>query len=458
MRRSRAVRAAALSLGITVALALLKLATWAATGSLAVLSQALDSLVDVVALGLVFFGVRLAEKPADEEHHYGHAKAENLVAFAQTLVLGGLVLWVAGQSVLRLGRGIAPVEAPAYALALLAASGLVDALRARILVAAARREDSDALRAGALNVVTDVATAGVAVVSLAFVRAGAPEADSIGALLVGAGVLYAAVRLGRRSVDVLMDRAPAARREAVARAAAGAAGVQEARRVRVRSAGRQLFADVTVTADRTTTLERAHDIAEAVEREIEREVPGSDVVVHVEPAADSGGLVERAQAAASKVPGTHEVHNVSVHAFADGGRRALHVTLHAKVPAHTSLAEAHVLSEGIERAVADELGGDVRVDSHIEPMAPTALGVDVTGDRRDLVDDVQRIALEEPDVVDCHEVVVTSSSGALAVVAHVRGRGSLPLARIHDASERIEKAVHAAHPEVGDVLIHFEPA
>ena len=169
-------------------------------------------------------------------------------------------------------------------------------------------------------------------------------------------------------------------------------------------------------------------------------------------------MLERAQAAASREAGVHEVHNVAVHAFDEHGRRRLHVTLHAKVEGNLSLERAHELADRIEASVTDELGPSVRVDSHIEPLEGTSFGRDVTGAREDLVEDVRAAATHEVDVLDCHEVLVTSASGGLTVVAHVRGRSDLPLNRIHDASERIENAVRSAHPDVASVIIHFEPA
>jgi divalent metal cation (Fe/Co/Zn/Cd) transporter len=255
-----------------------------------------------------------------------------------------------------------------------------------------------------------------------------------------------------------MDRAPRARAEAISEAARRASGVTETRRVRVRGGERGVFADVTVAADRTATLQRAHDIAEEVESEIARVAPDADVVVHVEPVVATSGLVERVQAAASRTPGVREIHNVLVHEFDDRGQRRLRVTLHAKVPPHTSLQEAHETADRIEAAVAEELGPDARIDSHIEPLAPTTQGRDMTEARSDLVADVKRVAESEEDVVDCHEVLVTSAGDELSIVAHVVGRGDLPLERIHDASQRIEKSIRASHPEVGPVLIHFEPA
>ncbi|HEX2294975.1 MAG TPA: cation diffusion facilitator family transporter [Actinomycetota bacterium] len=451
-------RAAAQALAITLALAAAKVAVWAATSSLAVLSQALDSLLDVVALALLLVGVRVAAKPADRSHHYGHAKAENLVAFTQMLLLGGLVVAVVLEAAGRLGSDEAAPTAPWYALALLAISAGVDLWRARALLRASREHRSQALEAGALNVAGDVGTALVALVSLGLVRAGAEGADAVGALIVSAVVVFAGVQVTRRSVDVLMDRAPGGPVEAIQAAAARAAGVTETRRVRVRGSGDHVFADVTVGAGRTASLERAHDIAEAVEAEIEKVAPGTDVVVHVEPAAETSGLVERVQAAASRTTGVHEVHNVSVHAFDEEGRRKLHATLHAKTDQGTSVAEAHDLSDRIEAAVRTELGADARVDTHIEPLQPTSFGRDVTADRPDVVESVRRAAAAESDVVDCHEVLVTQARDRLAVVAHVRGRADLALGLMHEASVRIEKAVHAAHDDVGEVLIHFEPA
>jgi cation diffusion facilitator family transporter len=456
--RKGAERVALFALAITGALTIAKVGVWLTTSSLVILSQALDSAIDLVALGLVLVAVRVASKPADESHQYGHGKAENLVAFAQTVFLGLIVIAVFVEAISRLIEGSAPPEVPWYAIALLAASAAIDVVRVAWMMRVARREGSDALRAGALNIATDIGTASVALLSLLLVRAGWEGADAVGSLIVAFAVAVAAVRLGRKSVDVLMDRAPDEPSEAIQSAAARAPGVAETRRVRVRSAGNQLFADVTVAAGRTSSLERAHDIAEQVEQEIEKVAPGTDVVVHVEPISETTGIVERVQAAASREQGVHEVHNVVVHAFDEQGRRKLHVTLHAKVREGMSLEEAHDLSERVEEAVTSELGPDVRVDSHMEPLRSTEFGRDVTSEREEIVSSVRGAALKEPDVLDCHEVLVTSTAGLLSVVAHVRARGDLPLGRIHDASEHIETEVRARHPEVGQVLIHFEPA
>lgn len=438
-------------------LAALKFAVWAATSSLAVLAQALDSVLDIAALGLVLFGVRIATKPADREHQYGHGKAEHLAAFTQTLLIGVVVVGVAIEASARLGDDASAVEAPWYALALLALSVVVDGGRAYLMVRTARAEHSDALQAGALNVAGDVGTALVALVSLFLVRAGLEQADAAGALVVVLAVVIFAIIIGKRSVDVLMDRAPEMRTQEIADAALHVPGVKEIRRVRVRRSGDKLFADVTVAAGRTASLERAHDMSDAVEREIEKVAPGADVVVHVEPIPETGGLVEKVQAAAGKIEGVHEVHNVMVHAFDEGGEQKLHVTLHAKVKPGTPLRQAHDVSDRIEETIASEIGRPVRVDTHIEPLGSTAFGRNVTTERADVVEAVRASARTEPDIIDCHEVVVTSTGDGVNVVAHVRGRSDLALHRMHDAATRIENSLLASDNDIRSILLHFEP-
>lgn len=442
---------------MTVGLALLKFAAWAATDSLAVLTQALDSVLDIVALGLVFLGVRLANKPADETHHYGHGKAENLAAFTQTMLIGVVVVGISFESISRLGEDDPGVSAPWYALALLLVSIVVDGGRVLFLMRTAAAEGSDALRAGALNIAGDIGTATVTLASLSLIRSGVERADAVGALLIAAIVAIAAARLGKRSADILMDRAPTARVAEIEQAASGTAGVRETRRIRVRASGDQLFADITVAAGRTYSLEHAHEIAERVEQEIERVAPGTDVVVHVEPETQTSGLVERVQAAASRLDDVYEIHNISVHAFDDEGRRRLHVTLHAKVTPSASLKYAHDVADQIEAVIVQELGPEVRVDAHIEPLETTEFAHDVTLERSDVAKAVQEVAISEPEILDCHEVIVTRTGSVLAVVAHVTGRANLALSTMHDASKRIENALHARFPELGDVLIHFEP-
>src|SRR5438552_1497170 len=194
---------------------------------------------------------------------------------------------------------------------------------------------------------TDLLGSSAVLVGLLLVRGGYRRADSAAALFVGVLVVAAAVRLMKRNVDVLMDRAPA---EAEAAARAAIAGVEPEvglRRLRMRQAGGRSFADVVITVPPDAPVGQGHEAADRVEAAVHEALPGSDVVVHVEPREDEIAIRERTHAAALAVPGVREVHNVTVLEVA--GRTE--VSLHLKLPGDLSLEDAHNVASEVERAI-----------------------------------------------------------------------------------------------------------
>src|SRR5262249_42259410 len=161
--------------------------------------------------------------------------------------------------------------------------------------------------------------------------------------------LVAATRLARNNIDVLMDRAPT-EAERVARAAIAELPEVELRRLRMRQAGGTQFADVVIGVPSAAALGQGHAAADArrapVEAALEEALPGSDIVVHVEPLEDAG-IRERAHAAAVGVPGVSEIHNLAL--LEVGGRTEL--SLHLKLPGDSTLEQAHDVAEQLERAV-----------------------------------------------------------------------------------------------------------
>jgi divalent metal cation (Fe/Co/Zn/Cd) transporter len=195
--------------------------------------------------------------------------------------------------------------------------------------------------------------------------AGYPGGDSIAALFVAALVLLAAGRLIRRNVDVLMDRAPA---EAEAAARAAIAGIEppvSLSRLRLRQAAGRTFADVVISVPPGAAVGQGHAVADRVEAELEDALPGSDVVVHVEPTADEAALRDRALAAAMTVPQVREIHNLSLVSL--GGDTE--VSLHLKLPGDLPLDQAHEIAEQVERAIITSVPEITSGQTHLEPLS-----------------------------------------------------------------------------------------
>ena len=446
-------RTALVSVLAAAALVVLKLTTGLATGSLGLLSEAAHSGTDLVAALLTLFAVGVAGRPADPSHQYGHGKAEHLAALAEATILIGASLFIAWRAVLRLTGGIeTEVDPRWYAIAVVLLVIAIDASRMVISQRAARRYGSAALQANAFHFGGDLAGSLAVLAGLALARAGYPDGDSIAALFVAVLVLLAAGRLIRVNVDVLMDRAPAEAEEAARRAIARLAPALELRRLRMRQAAGRHFADVVIGVPPDAAVGQGHAAASAVEAAVEAAVPGADVVVHVEP-ADEAAIRERAQAAATQVPGVREVHNVVV---LEVGPRT-EVSLHLKLPGTLSLEEAHELATEVERAIVGSVPEVDAVQTHLEPLAESAPGRAAAGaDVARHSAAVARVVREATGSSPRELRFLRTDDGLVAFLTLGLDPRS-PLSAAHARASEIEERIRAAAPEIADVIVHTEP-
>ena len=448
------LRSALISVFAAGLLVAVKLVTGLITGSLGFIAEAVHSATDLVAALLTFLALRVAIRPADREHPYGHGKAEHLAALAEGAFLCVASAFIAYQAVQRLIEGGGNhVDAAWWSIAVLLVVVVVDASRMIAARRAARRHSSPALAANSLHFASDLVGTSAVLLGLLLVRAGEPAADSIAALVVAVLVVVAAVRLMRTNVNVLMDRTPE-EAEAAARAAiAGAEPTLDLRRLRVRSAAGRNFVEATVGYRPDAALGEGHAVADAIEDAVRQALPGSDVVVHVEPGDAHGDLRERASAAALTVRGVREVHNVRVLDVA--GRPEL--SLHLKLPADLGLEEAHEIACAVEAAIREAIPEVRDVHSHIEPLTPDAPGAvprwaDVAAEERAVRGIVRDLTGVEPAVLRFRE-----GDEGLVVLVTVRLPGAQTLDAAHGVASEIERRIRDRAPAIAEVIVHTEP-
>jgi cation diffusion facilitator family transporter len=429
----------------------IKLASGLAAGSLAFVAEAAHSGTDLVAALLTFFAVGYARKPADATHQYGHLKAEHLTALAEATFLGLVSLVVGGLAIARLTGAIeTEVDAAWWVFVAAAVVLAIDATRTLVSLRSARRFGSEALLSNALHFGSDLVGTVAVVGGLVAARAGWPEGDSVAALFVALLVVSAAYRLARRNVDVLMDRAPAGDLAAARAAIVALEPRVELRRLRLRQAAGRSFADVVIAVSPGAAIGQGHEAADRVEAALARTLPGADVVVHVEPAAAGGTLDERIRAAATTVPRVRDLHNVTV---IDVGVTGVEVSLHLKLPANSTLDEAHATAEEVERSIIRSVPEVVRVQTHLEPLKALAEGRDVTRSDDDLLALVRAAAGDEP-----REVRVLHTDEGLVVFLTLRVEQGCSLADAHERASAVEARIRAAVADVTDVIVHTEPA
>ncbi len=452
--RSAPERIALASLVVATGLALAKLLVGIVTGSLSVLSEGLHSTLDAGVTALTFFAVRLAAKPPDHEHPYGHGRAENLAALAQATLLVLLGGGVAFEALVHLANGTI-IHPPWYAFALMVVSIGVDYGRSRALRRAARRYDSQALAADAANFTADLFGSAAVLAGLLVARAGWTAADPVAALVVVLLVWFIGTRVGISAVQVLMDSSPKGVDDRLRSAVGAVEGVVGVEGVRARKSGATTLADVTISVGRTSSVERSHEIASEIAKAVATAVPGAATVVHVEPSEKGEDVVARCFAAANRVGLADQVHNV----FAIEHSEGLWLTMHAKVPANTPLYKAHEITDELERELRSEIRGLARVEIHLEPRERQQVpGRVVSSKWPDIVTETVALAERYRPILHCHEVAVSEVAGGLHLILHCDAAPDEPISAIHAASLGIESEVHRLWPEVLSVTVHFEPA
>ena len=432
----------------------LKLGTGLITGSIAFLAEAAHSATDLVAALLTLFAVRVATRPPDEQHHYGHGKAEHLAALGESAVLLIVALAIGSESVHRLVSDASDgVEATWWAFVVLAVVIATDIARMVASGRSARRYGSPALAANAVHFASDLAGSIAVLAGTILVATGRPVGDAVAGVLVAVLVIGLAVRLLWQSVQVLMDRTSSEAEDRIRTALAALREPLELRRIRVRHAAGRVFADIVVGVAPDKGVGQAHATADAIEDLVRDALGNADVVVHVEPVAPAGGLRERATAAAAAVPEVREVHNVRVMRIGDENE----VSLHVKLPRELSLAEAHDVIERLESAVKAAVEEIHSVHTHIEPLARTdwasAPPEDDTAIEHAAVEEAVRgITGTLPAAVRFRD----AERGRVALVT-IKLPGEQPLPSAHHHAGRIEEAVRDRCPGLADVIVHTEP-
>jgi len=335
----------------------------------------------------------------------------------------------------------------------------VDFWRSRALGRIAAKYDSQALEADALHFSTDILSSGVVALGLLLVLLGRGfgigwlrDADPIAALFVAGVVVYVSWRLARRTIDALLDAAPAGVRSRIISAVSRVDGLLEVDRVRIRRAGNRYFADLSIGLSRNVTFQRSEQVADAVTDAVHNVLPDADVVVHSVPrAVNTENIFDRVRAVATR--NNLNVHDVSVQDL----RGNLHVEQHLELDERLSLKDAHDRVTVLETEIRRDVPEISSILTHIESEPATIEpGDEMVRDAR-LEKRLKAIAAEFPEILDMHDVQIKRVRGRLYVSCHCTMADDLPLTRVHDISTQLEIRFKQAAPELFRVLIHPEP-
>ncbi len=445
---------ALISLVASGGLSVLKLAAALVTGSLAMLSEALHSLSDFLATGITLAAVKFGDKPADEDHHYGHGKVESLAALFETGLLVALAVFILWEALQRLMGENHSAIFSWWAVAILLVSIAVDYNRSRALARAAEATKSPALAADAIHFASDMWSSGAALLGLLAVLLGYPWADTAVAIVVAAFILRACWKLGRASVNNLLDTAPEGVTQKLRGLVGDVPGVLDVAQIRAKPVGGQLFLTVGVDVARTHSVQEIVNIRERIQTAVLAAFPKADMTITTNPVAlDSETAFEQVRLVAQH-------RNMAIHHLAvqdvDG---KLAVSFDLEVDGATSLLAAHAQATLLEEEIRDALGGGVEVESHIEPLPQRLLHGRELSDaaRSQIIASLERLARGYKRMHDLHNIRVRETDGAIYLHYHCRFAPDLSVETVHGVIDALEEEIKATIPGIARVIAHAEP-
>jgi cation diffusion facilitator family transporter len=444
---------AAISVFASAGMAAAKFVVGIAIGSLALISEALHSSVDLIATIVTWLVVRVSDRPADDEHHYGHGKFESLSALGVIAMLYVLAGGILVASYGRLREGTPPPVLSAIPFVVLLIDIAVNFWRARALHRAARDTKSQALAADALHFASDVLGSMAVIIGLALSGLGYAWGDAAAAIAVAVMIALLGLRLARSTVETLLDRAPQGAAEKATAAIGSVPGVVGVERLRVRMVGPTHFIDAIAEVPRTFPIDRVEQIKRTAQEAVTKALGDADLTFTAVPVARDNESVRERIMVIARNSGL-AIHHVTVHDL--GGK--LTVSIDLEVDGEMALTAAHDIAHELERSIREDFGEDVEVDTHIEPLEPELpAGTDAAPERVEAVKATLSRFAADGAIHDIHNVRVRNTEAGEIVNFHCRAAPSMSVIKVHENVDEIERALRRAFPSIKRVISHAEP-
>jgi cation diffusion facilitator family transporter len=447
-------RTAVISLVASLLLAAAKLAIGLAIGSLALITDALHSCVDFLATGVTWIAVRVADRPADASHPYGHGKFENIAALAEATLLLLLAGGVMVEAVGRIRSGQPPPPVSVLAVAVLLVEIAVNAWRARELRRVGRETQSAALEADSLHFTSDVFSSLAVLGGFVLIAYGAAWGDAGAAIAVAVLIAVLALRLLMHTINALVDRAPEGMADLITERMTDVPGVLGVDNVRLRSVGPRHFVEANIDVARSLGLEQVAEVKDQAAIAARTVLRGADVTIQTLPVSPSDETVRDRMLLVARREGV-AVHHITVQHLNERLALALDLEVDGALP----LTDAHAVADRLEAAIRREFGRQTEIEIHIEPLEPEVTDVIDTPNslKARYLAALDEAARAIDGVSDIHNVRLRRSERGTVLVAHCRLDPDETVDAAHRRVDDLERLVRDRMPDLARIIIHAEP-
>lgn len=476
------------SILFSVGLTVLKLLVGFSTNSLSILTEAMHSGLDVIAAIMTLYAIHMVARPPDMKYTYGYAKFESISSVVQIGLLFATATWVCYEALERIFFKVVQPEITIFSFGIMIISLCVDYLRYNTLSKTARKFGSQALEADAIHFKADMFSSGIVIIGLILASIFPIEnIDAYVALTIAAMIIYTSLGLGRRTLDILLDKAPKGAYQRVVETVSGLEGVSSAHDIRVRRIGTKDFVDMHIEVPRTCTHAMAHRIATKVENKIREAFPNSDVLVHVD-AIESGNetISDRIRLIAAETEGITNIHSIyfSKMQNSDLDRRyrvmhnelrnrntsaisknttLLHLYLDVQMNNTLGLEAAHRKVDEFERRIKFEIPEILNITTHIETEVVKEITMGIEKQANALyLENIRKSATSVSGVIDCEDIGIIDMNHDIHITLTIR------IETFHDGDVTTIEDAHKIATSVQNliirktgaarVIVHTEPS
>ena len=466
---SEKIKVAITSIAASAALTIIKLVVGASTNSLGILSEAMHSGLDVIAALMTFYAIRMAARPPDLRYTYGYAKYESLTSLAEIILLFAVAGWVFYEGIERIFFKTIHPEITFVSLGVMFVSIGIDFGRSRALNKIAKKYGSQALEADSLHFKADMITSAIVVTGLlAVLFLNIPNADAYAAIVVAGMIIYTSLGLGRRTIDVLLDKAPKGVYAQVVESVTGLEGINKAYDIRIRQVGPEIFVDMHIEVPRTHTHSKAHEVATTVEERVRQVVPNADVMVHVDAIEGTDEtIMDKVRLVAAETEGIKNVHstylsNVISPEKVSDSKKSLHLYLDVQMDGNLDLKKAHGIIDKFEKNVKDKISEIGIITTHIETEANENIPIGT----EKIIDEshaekIRNLALSVPSVIECKDIgsIIVNDELHITITIKIMTKegNSITVEEAHRIATNVQNLI-INHMGASRVIVHTEPA
>lgn len=457
LKNKKKMRIAQSSMLAAVFIVLIKFIATYLSGSLGVLSELFHSSTDLIATIATIISVKYSAKPPDDMHNYGHEKIESFSALFQVIILVGMCAYLIYESIERIINNVT-VHISIFTFSVILICIIIDFSRSRALMKIAKETKSQALEADALHFASDIWSSVVVLVGMVFTYFNlSPLADPISAIGVSILIIAVTFRLSKKAFDSLMDRVPQGLQENIKKEVLNMDGVEGIKNFRIRSSGSKIFIDMIILIARMKMFSRTHEIMDSVERKIRELAPNSDIVIHSEP------VVTRDETINDKIRMIVNNEGFKCHdIFSHKMDKEIRSELHVEIDGTNDLNLAHLKISQLEEKIKKEIPIITILDIHLdEPSELLFDTVDVTGQSKELIRQVENILKENDFIKKFYDIKVIKSNDKLRVSMKCEFDKNMTFEEVHDKVTILESKVYLhlkeLYQNLSNVIIHSEP-